>query len=213
MDCGMIKRIIILPISVMLMGELCRLSFSHTQFINSRTNSLLHSPTFPPWGLRQGNISTGQKGRSPVGRAAGSQGCCLFSAEQRGCAGRRLDNLAHLFTSMKQMSIKPLSGLCGELSLIKEEGFSFLINYMFTHTHTHGAFLFSNTKGEIYWKKNGPVFRDTSLNVRASQQMAKNWWGRTADKLMAVIEWHKLYSKGLGFICYFLISLTNTCWS
>lgn len=140
MDCGMIKRMIILPISIMLMGELCRLSFSHTQFINSRTNSLLHSPTFPPWGLHQGNISAGQKGRSPTGRAAGSQGCCLFSAEQRGCAGMRLDNLAHLFTSMKQMSMKPLLGLCGEFSLIKEEGFSFLINYMFTHTH--GAFLF-----------------------------------------------------------------------
>ena len=137
MDCRMIKRIIILLISVMSMGELCRLSFSHTQFINSRTNSLLYSPTFQPWGLHRGNISTGQKGRSPAGRAAGIQGCCLFSAEQRGCAGRRLDNLAHLFTSMKQMSIKALSGLCGELGLIKEEGFSFLINYMCTHTHTH----------------------------------------------------------------------------
>ena len=79
-----------------------------------------------------------------------------------------------------------------------------------THTHTHQAFLFSNTKEEIHIKKNGPVFRDTSLNERASQQMAKNWRGRTVDKLMAVIERSKLYSKGLVFICYFLISLTNT---
>ena len=72
MDCGMIKGIIILPISVTSTGGRRHLSFSHTQSINSRTNSLLHPQPFQPQGVHQGNISTGRKRQLPGQKGRGN---------------------------------------------------------------------------------------------------------------------------------------------
>lgn len=93
MDCRMIKRIIILLISMSPDGRTVPLKFLTHTVHKFRTNSLLYSPTFQPWRPSPEEIfQLDRKAGLPLEGQQESRDA-VSSLQSKGCAGRRLDNL------------------------------------------------------------------------------------------------------------------------
>ena len=113
MDCGMIKRIIILPISVMSTEERRHLSCSQAQSINSETNSLPHAQRSNPGAFMKEVFRREEKSSSLAGRAAGT---LRYSVMQNRVFRRDdvqrspMDHVACSLIPVKPVSIEPLLG-------------------------------------------------------------------------------------------------------